>query len=179
LALTTKLRFFVQERDGISFVQMRELYEGLPVSDQDKELVRQGVTAIEDYLDRRSFLSLGGEQLSDRNLFERFMYGSLAHANPDKAATFEKWIEQPLFRPIAEARFEKIVAELIKCACWLYSVNERALQQLWNLSTASMEFCCKAVCVRTSLVPRRTISLRGLTSAQSDKETGNQQAQSD
>ncbi len=130
LALVTTLRFFVQERDGISFVQMGKLYEALPVSDQDKEQVRQGVAAIEGYMDRPMILSLGDERLTNRKLFELFMYGSLAHAHPDKAAMFEKWIGQPPFRPIAEAMFERIVAELIKCADWLYGVNERALQQL-------------------------------------------------
>jgi hypothetical protein len=133
LALVTTLRFFVQPRDGISFKQMAELYQLLPVSDEDKENAKKANDDVEGFLDSliSSFnLVIDGEKLTNGRLFDIFMYGGHAHANEAKRPQYERWVKDSPFRPMMETIFEEIIANLLKVIFWFPPTNERAIQRL-------------------------------------------------
>ena len=133
LALVATLRFFVQPRDGISFKQMAELYEILPVPDEDKGHVKTAHDDVEAFLDSLVSgvgLVIDGEKLTNRNLFETFMYGWLAHANTDKRSHYEQWVKDSPLRFMMETIFEEIVAVLLNVIFWFPPTNERAIQRL-------------------------------------------------
>ena len=133
LALVTTLRFFVQPRDQISFKQMAELYNILPVPDEDKRLVKAAHDDVESFLDSLVSgmgLVIDGEKLTNRKLFETFMYGCLAHANTDKRQYYEKRVKNSPVRLMVETIFEEIVAALIGVILWFPPTNERAIQRL-------------------------------------------------
>jgi hypothetical protein len=133
LALVTTLRFFVQPRDQISFKQMAELYNILPVPNEDKRLVKAAHDDVESFLDSLVSgmgLVIDGEKLTNRKLFETFMYGWLAHANTDKRQYYEKWVKNSPVRLMLETIFEEIAAALIGVILWFPPTNERAIQRL-------------------------------------------------
>lgn len=135
LAVAVTLRFFVQVRDQISFGQIAKLYELLPVSDRDKRNVRLAAATIGAFWKsppETVALIIANETITNERLFEIYMYGSLVHANPDKAAFFDEWIDTP-YRVTTDIIFERIVVYLIRAADWFHHVNERALACLESM----------------------------------------------
>jgi hypothetical protein len=66
LALALTLRFFVQERDGISLEQVARIYDSLPVPDQYQESARKTFEGIEAYMDSPAGFNFNGETVSNR-----------------------------------------------------------------------------------------------------------------
>jgi hypothetical protein len=140
LALVTTLRFFVQARDGISFGQMAELYEILPVSDEDKQDAKQKHEDLEQFLNSpvsNIRLVIHGETQTNRQLFEIFMYGCYAHAyDPAKRLVYETWVRDSPLRATMETLFEEIVADLLNVISSFRPANERAIQRLESLENS-------------------------------------------
>jgi hypothetical protein len=132
-ALALNLRFFVQERDGISLKQMAELYQQLPVPAEDVKRVLAAVKSVDAFLDseiEQPRIVTDGVPLTNRRLFETFMYGLLAHANQDKNEQYERWRNAPAMLTILETLFEEIVAGLLNVIWSFHQTNLRAIQTL-------------------------------------------------
>jgi hypothetical protein len=67
------LRFFVQERDGISLRQVADIYDNLPVEDLPKQSARSAVDSIDKYLDSPVGVVFNDETITHRRLFDVFM----------------------------------------------------------------------------------------------------------
>jgi hypothetical protein len=129
LALVTTLRFFVQERDGITLGQIADLYESLPVEEQAKTSARGAANAIDEFLERPCGIEIQGKSYSNRDVFEIFMYGGLAHANDDKRPTYEEWMKMPL-APLMQFIFEDTAATILEYVLSFHVMNERTISQL-------------------------------------------------
>lgn len=129
LALATTLRFFVQERDGISLRQVADIYGNLPVEDLAKQSARSAVDSVEQYLDTALPVVFNNEAITNRRLFEVFMYGGIAHANEDKRAEYETWARGPA-GAMMQMYFEEIVARLLQVIVSFQMMNERTIQAL-------------------------------------------------
>jgi hypothetical protein len=66
LALVTTLRFFVQERDGITLGKIADLYETLPVEERAKTSARGAAIANDEFLDRQCGFGLNEGHYSNR-----------------------------------------------------------------------------------------------------------------
>jgi hypothetical protein len=136
LALATTLRFFVQERDGVNLDQIAGLYESLPVEDRAKTSARVAADGLKRYLDSPSGMGLDGENLTNRRIFEVFMYGGIAHANDDKRPEYEKWIRSPIAQ-VLQWHFEDIAAHLVQIIVSFYEMNQRTIAFIESTAKAS------------------------------------------
>jgi hypothetical protein len=129
LALVTTLRFFVQERDGITLEQLADLYETLPVEERAKTSARGAANANNEYLERPCGFGLNGDSCTNREVFEIFMYGGLAHANEDKRPKYEERMRGTA-APIMQFIFEDIAASIFQRVESFYAMNERTIALL-------------------------------------------------
>jgi len=84
-AYVLTLRLFIQDNDSISLRKMSKLYSHLPVDSSFSERFEEQRTQLNGFLDSKTPLSIEeGRQLSYREIFEIFVYGSLAHTKPEK-----------------------------------------------------------------------------------------------
>jgi hypothetical protein len=130
LALALTLRFFVQGRDGISLEQISKIYEGLPLPDQYKQSARRAFENVEAYMESPAGFIFNGTTVTNRRLFEVFMYGGLAHANDDKRAEYESWMKSPLGGVMMQYFFEGIAANMVQVIVSFYAMNARTIQFL-------------------------------------------------
>jgi hypothetical protein len=128
LALAITLRFFVQKRDGISLWQIADIYESLPL-EVEKKSARSAVDSVDKYLDTPCGFDVNGEAMTNRRLFDVFMYGGLAHANSDKRLEYETWTKGPAAE-ILTFYFEGIVADMLQAIMSFRRMNERTIQML-------------------------------------------------
>ena len=124
------LRFFLQPRDRIELHQIAELYQQLPVPDEDRCWVLENLAIVDEFLDRPTELALNGAPITQRAVLETFLYGDQAHANPDKKAIFETWKEIGPIHVVLENFFEFAVCEVLRYVFWLASINRDAIRML-------------------------------------------------
>jgi hypothetical protein len=137
-AMCLVLRFFVQQRDGIELHQMAELYQRLPVPDEDRRWVSENLSLVDKFLDRPTELALNGNPITYRAVLETFLYGEHAHANPDKRAVLETWKEIAPIYSVLENFFEFTVGEVLKYVYWLASMNRDAIRTLEQNEMAAL-----------------------------------------
>ena len=143
-AMCSVLRFFLQPRDGIELHEIAELYQNLPVKDEDKHWVSENLKDLDAFLDRATEIGISFNNeppLTFRKIREIFLYGDLVHANSkphdDKRSIFELWRENKVIYSILENSFEYTVGETIKYILWLAAMNADAITTLEQTVPAS------------------------------------------
>lgn len=129
-AFLLTLRFFVQDRDGISLGKIAELYESLPVEENLRKSVRDMRERLKEYLESNSGLISGDHIYSRYEVFGMFLWGDRAHLNPAYRTRIEPWLNNVALRALLETEFARIVRELLRCILWQRATNEDALAQL-------------------------------------------------
>jgi len=129
-ALVLTLRFFFQEKDDISLRQITELYQRLPIRDEDKGKVRMAFRNIEQFLDCDVGVVFEGLALTNRIIFETFLYGDLAHVADNKRPLYEAWVKAVPFSTLAMCWFEDIVAQVLSTVFALKRFNEQTITLL-------------------------------------------------
>ena len=98
---TLTLRFFIQNNEDISLQNMAKLYLDSNIEPRLSTQFGQIRDRINSYLEAPSNLSISeAAPLTHRDIFELFVYGDLAHANPTKVANYRS-IRQTAFFPLA------------------------------------------------------------------------------
>lgn len=128
-AMLLTLRFFFNKRDGISLEGMLELYEALPISEQERIQAREAFGRYNRFLDSKIGVIFKGNELTNRTVLETILYGDLAHANSDKRIIFEEWRAAAPFDQIALERFEDVVVAVIRLALACQNFNEEFLNR--------------------------------------------------
>jgi hypothetical protein len=136
-ALALTLRFFLQQRDGIRYDQIRDLYDVMPVPEEDKQNVRRWGDDLKAFLDEPTELVLHGETPSNERFLEIFMYGDLSHANDDKRQLFSQWMNTPM-DPLMDFYFEDIVAGVVQFIFGLYKLNQDTIERLKTFSADAL-----------------------------------------
>jgi hypothetical protein len=134
-AMCSVLRFFLQPRDGIEIHEIAELYQNLPVKDEDRHWVSENLKTLDSFLDRATEVSFNNEPpLTFGRIREIFLYGDLVHANSkphdDKRSVFESWRKSQWIYPFLENNFEYTAGETIRYILWLATVNDAAIKAL-------------------------------------------------
>jgi hypothetical protein len=124
------LRFFLQPRDRIEVHQIAELYQSLPVKDEDKHWVRENLKTLDAFLDRQTELALNSKPITYRAILETFLYGDQAHANASRRGTLETWKEIGPIYVLLENFFEYTVCETLRYIQWLAAMNVDAIKAL-------------------------------------------------
>jgi hypothetical protein len=129
-AMCLVLRFFLQRRDRIELHQIAELYQELPVKDEDKYWVCENLKTLDNFLDRATELQLNNQPITHRAVLETFLYGDQAHVNDDKRIILETWKEIGPIYIVFENFFEYAVCETMRYISWLAEMNVEALRVL-------------------------------------------------
>lgn len=130
-AMCLVLRFFVQPRDRIEVHQIAELYQDLPVTDEDKRLVSEYLAILDGFLDRPTgWAKNDDEPITNRTVVETVLYGDQAHANENKRSKLDEWKEFPPMYTVIETFFECAVCEIARFVVWLAAMNVDAIKKL-------------------------------------------------
>jgi len=127
--LTFRL-FHHGKRDGLTLREVAAAYGRLGVSDPLKaelQAIREQVTR---YLAGPTPLDLFGERITRDELLNVWLYGELAHRNPEKQARLDEWQVGDDVRPIFQHEFESIVAGFLQAIFWVRNNNLSALAEL-------------------------------------------------
>jgi hypothetical protein len=129
-AFILTLRFFVQDNEATSIRNIGQMYEDLPISDELKERFRDSRKSLNDFLDAKCNVSLHGDELTNRDVFDVFLYGGLAHATPAKKDRFDRWAEEPVLFAVLQTVFFGVLIELFQFLFWARDHNEHVLNAL-------------------------------------------------
>jgi hypothetical protein len=125
-ALVLTIRMFIQDRDGISFGQMREIYDDPSVPPDLRGRFHGCRDGINQFLDAGpSGVSLNhnGQILTRREILDVVVYGGLSHANPKKRALYEQWRAGPPWFALVWDSFVETLAGLCGCARDIRDLN--------------------------------------------------------
>lgn len=109
---------------------MAETYDGLPISEQKKELFKDARNELNDYLDSKSPITSRGQSITRREILEVFLYGDLAHANEKKKEIFDQWMSYPLMDVLIYHEFIRILGSLAYIIAYVQDLNEEIIEEL-------------------------------------------------
>jgi hypothetical protein len=129
-AFVLTFRLFCRDRDGLSFREIEQLYESLPVSARLKEEIKGIRADVNRFLDGNTPIVVSGETISRRHLFDTWLFGEVAHLNPERRAQLRAWRVEDDIRPLYQHEFEDITLALLQAVFWVRTTNLDALAEL-------------------------------------------------
>jgi hypothetical protein len=126
-------RFFIQDNEKCSLRNMRNLYEKLPVSQQLKDDFINLTTQLNAFLDsepKQLKFNISKDALTNRRTMEVFVYGDIAHANPEKEKMFSQWKQDQVVFPLLEFQFNSILETILRAIRYAKHLNEKAIEEL-------------------------------------------------
>jgi len=133
-AFVLTFRFFIQDNETISLRNIASLYDSSNIDPQQRANFQSARNEINKMLDAPNFFNLNydGVKPTNRQVMEVFVYGGLAHANPEKYNTYKDWMSFPPAAAILQACFHAILGNILNALAYIEQVNETTLQQLTN-----------------------------------------------
>lgn len=133
-AFVLTFRFFIQDNENSSLRKMARMYSELGKAELVSEPLVQEFCEMRDtvnaLLDSATFVRVGDNQLTNRELFDVFMWGGLAHANIEKKKTYDQWKSVPFFFPMVENLFVGLLAKILYGLYLMESLNRAAIDEL-------------------------------------------------
>jgi hypothetical protein len=129
-AFVANLRFFIQDNERTSFRNLAKTYAALPLAAQLKAAFAHCSAKLNRWLASKSSLGMDGAPLTNRQVFETFVYGDIAHQNEKKRQLFDKWRQSPTSSPLWEALFVDILGKFTGFLNEAASLNKRAINYL-------------------------------------------------
>ena len=131
-AFTLTYRFFIQNNEPTSLSKMATLYQTLPV---DPSLIAQFLTIrqeINQLLDSQPLMTItiNDQTFTNRDIWDTFIYGGLAHAKPLKKQLFDSWKAMPLVFDFLEYIVIRLFAFTTKGILLIRAVNLKVLDQM-------------------------------------------------
>jgi hypothetical protein len=132
-ALVANLRFFMQSSERTSFSRLEELTRDKTISKQWIDVYRDTRRNINAFLDSPPPMVgvIDGVATSSyRWIYELFVYGEIAHQNPDKYEILSKWKKDPAFYAPLQFYFFDAVIEILKAVFVLSRLCEEELKTI-------------------------------------------------
>lgn len=129
-AFVLTFRFFIQNNERCSFGNLDGVYSNLPVSEEIKMQYRQARQTLNDYLNSKTPIKFGDEELSRRKIVDIFVYGGLAHANPQKKQLYDKWMSIGIFSDFLEFEFVSTLFEVLRIIRFVRNLNAKVIKEL-------------------------------------------------
>lgn len=129
-ALVLTLRFFMQDRDGISVRKMASLYGSIPVSADAKAEFDSHRSQLNAFLASKSRLAVSDDgPLSYCEILSIFVYGEHAHADARQRPTHEDLRTTPFF-PMFQSCFVEAIVAFARSISAIRETNRRAMSEL-------------------------------------------------
>ena len=129
-AFVLTIRFFVQDNETTSFRNMAGLYAIISVDSDLVDKLNDARTKTNAALDKPSPIKLNNTELTYRAIYEVFLWGGLAHANPNKKAVYDTWVPNLLLFPLLQNEFVYALGILLNMIFFTRALNKAALGQL-------------------------------------------------
>ncbi len=133
-AFVLTFRFFVQDNETISLHNIASLYDSRNIDPQQRAHFQTTRNEINKMLDAPNIVNLNynGVTPTNRHVMEVFVYGGLAHANPEKYSTYKEWMSFSPAAALMQACFNAILGNVLLALEHIEQINETTLQQLTN-----------------------------------------------
>jgi hypothetical protein len=121
-------RFFVQDRDGVSFRTLAKIYDTQEIPAELATHFRAQRDKLNQHLDAPFPLTVDDATWTRREVFDTFLYGGLSHADREKRQLFNRW--QALPAPVLaflESEFAGTLMLLAECVSHVRAVNNALL----------------------------------------------------
>jgi hypothetical protein len=126
-------RFFYQDApEKSSFRQISQTYEKLPISIELKENFANWRKGLNEYLDKKINMTIYDKNPSRRELLDIFIYGDLAHANPQKKAIYDEWRKMGFVYPMLEMQFCDVLEVVLRAILSVAEINKKTMKELEN-----------------------------------------------
>lgn len=114
-SVVVTVRMFYQDNDRISFRKIASLLSDPSLSQTFIAFFNERRKELNVYLD--SFGEIqgvwDGKELTNRNIFDTFVYGDIAHTNEEKRAVYLKWKELGTLFILIEYLFVRILMDVV------------------------------------------------------------------
>lgn len=131
-AFVLTMRFFIQPNEKSSFGNLVYTYKKLLISQEIKQEFSNAIHALNSYLDSSLpfRVTLYGETYTNRRIFETFIYGGLAHANPDKKKLFYKWMEIEIDKQTLTNAFVDVLIDIMGTIKFIWELNTKVICEI-------------------------------------------------
>ena len=126
-------RFFIQNNERCSIHKIATMYESLPVTDVQKDHIRDCREKVNEFLDRASYITLGTTPLTHRRIMDVFVYGNIAHSNTEKENVLESWRAVPGLYTTLYNEFVYVIGEVLRAIGFMFQINAEVLDTLKHL----------------------------------------------
>ena len=128
-AFVLTLRLFIQDNERISLQNMSRLYKELPLGSSLSERFEQQRTELNGFLDTETNLSIVEGKLTYREIFDIFLYGSLAHTDPQKRRIFTD-LRSGAWFGLFQLHFAECLRAFVLALHSMRPINAAAVEQL-------------------------------------------------
>ncbi|MFM2064396.1 MAG: hypothetical protein RLZZ507_4067 [Cyanobacteriota bacterium] len=159
------IRLFCQNNDGISFQEMKKLYDELSISQRSKDEFNQVKNALNRYLDdfsrivvwgfsKDEYLGMGiiantksnldafpltnmpyKETLINRFIFDNMIYGYFAHSNKLKRQEIQKMMSNEEFAKCTWFEFAEIIIQFMGYIFAVEDINKKVISEIEQLES--------------------------------------------
>jgi uncharacterized protein YjiS (DUF1127 family) len=112
-AFVLTLRFFIQNNESSSFANLAQVYDQLPPNLEEVEAFRAARAELNELLDETTMVWIEDRGLTRREIYEVFLWGGLAHANPEKKRKYDEWSKIPFFFELVQNEFVLTLAQVL------------------------------------------------------------------
>jgi len=129
-AFVLTFRFFIQNNERCSFGNLSKTYEKPSVPEELRTEYLKVRKMLNDYLDAPASIKIEEEALTRRRILDVFVYGGLAHAQPEKKEVFDSWTRDPFTRGFLEVHFASVLVDVLKVVRYVAELNEKLIKEL-------------------------------------------------
>jgi hypothetical protein len=127
-------RFFIQDNEKSSFRNIAKIYQALPISEEIKHRFSKARDVLNNFLESPPPIryNIDNEVPNNRRILEVFVYGGLAHANPEKKKTYDRWTRNPETRALLINAFVTILATIMRIIEYVTQLNNEGIEFIKN-----------------------------------------------
>jgi len=131
-AFVITFRFFVQDNEVTSLRNMARLYKSASLPQELRDRFESARAAVNELLNGPNLVNIShnGETPTNRKVLNVFVYGGLAHANPEAYKTYKEWISFPPSAVFFQTCFTSIMAYVLEAIDFIAKLNEETIVHL-------------------------------------------------
>jgi len=131
-AFVLTFRFFIQDNEPISFRNIAKIYENAYINGEFLERFNSARVATNKLLDSPNMFNITfhDSKPTNRDVMETFIYGGLAHANPEKNQLYNEWMGFPPTRGLFQTCFNSVLGHVLRAIRFISILNREVIQKL-------------------------------------------------
>ncbi len=127
-AFINTLRFFIQDNEPSSQRNIDGLYNNLNIPNDLKKDFKNARRATNKFLDSKSIFTINGNNITNRKIFNVFIYGGISHSNHKKE--FDAWQRNFLLFTPLKNEFVTILSLVLNNIMYIKNVNLKVIEYL-------------------------------------------------